>query len=185
MYEGNFAVGERHGFGVCWLETGSRCFEGIWSEDFPQMGTAVERDGTVYLATFDGATDVDNAAFEAKQGWIKVGRIHGWLEDAAVVALYGKFHAGEWDWDAAVELLDGSWVKAAMLGLRPYRFGVWGIPMAIDLDFARKKPTLAEVLNDMNRKRAYIHGKKEARLTQDQGKGIRARFSGFSTSHGT
>jgi hypothetical protein len=52
-YEGGFQDDQRSGRGVQWLP-GGRVFDGVWAEDRPLQGTAMEPDGALFLAKFDG-----------------------------------------------------------------------------------------------------------------------------------
>jgi hypothetical protein len=64
-YDGEWLEGGRNGLGTMFLADNKRCFQGQWDKDRPLLGTALDADGTLFLASFDGETPVSS-------GWLKV-----------------------------------------------------------------------------------------------------------------
>ena len=103
QYEGEWRNGKRHGHGVVWHADG-RVFDGEFYGDFPVRGTAMEADGTLALAVFDGRTRIWAGWRTASRtqagcvvdGWPRRdggGQWHGTVEDAG-----GAQYAGELRW---------------------------------------------------------------------------------------
>ena len=66
-YEWEWKDGWRSGRGVRWLPD-ERTYDGAWARDRPLQGTAMEPDGALSRATFDGETWIED-------GWHKAQRV--------------------------------------------------------------------------------------------------------------
>ena len=114
-YEGGFSAGMLHGRGAFRSADGARLFDGEWARGYPLRGAALDADGVLYRAAFDGATsivhmpDADWAALRA-----------AWPREGAVTA--GRpgpaFGPGE-EWSGAVALADGTRFEGTLRGLCP------------------------------------------------------------------
>lgn len=63
VYDGNFKLNKREGFGISYHDNGVASFKGIWKDDHPVEGRRVMRDGFYEGVTFDGRFEftVNNA----------------------------------------------------------------------------------------------------------------------------
>jgi hypothetical protein len=111
-YEGGLKDDKRNGRGTMWLPDG-RVFDGAWADDRPLQGTAMEPDGTLFLAAFDGkallGADTWNTAERAPAGRVASGGPppqggRGWPATA---------------WKGRVERANGTAIEAEFCGLRP------------------------------------------------------------------
>jgi hypothetical protein len=73
-YEGGFFRSEWQGRGVYRFANG-KMFDGEFMNGFPLRGMAIDNDGKVYLADFDGKTSLGDA-FVDKRGWTQQARPH-------------------------------------------------------------------------------------------------------------
>jgi hypothetical protein len=138
-YEGGWADDRTHGGGIFWLADGIRCFDGEWRKDFARRGTAVEADGSFFLAELDGKTVLN---FEEKYGrWRRAGRVEGWPLAAGAAGGLG----GATEWTGAVTWADGRRFEGRLRGLRPVEgveTGAGGTPAAVTYGAGE---TLAEI----------------------------------------
>ena len=104
---------ERSGRGAQWLPSG-RLFEGIWSTDRPQRGTAMEPDGALTLATFNGKIFLNEETWN-KGKRVPIGRVS---EGGPPPPPPGS--GAPPAWKGRVELDDGTAVDGEFRGLRPY-----------------------------------------------------------------
>jgi hypothetical protein len=116
VYDGNFANHKCHGRGVLLLADGARFFDGEWREDTPLRGSALESDGSFFLATFDGKITLDDKSFNKKRGWIRLGRVEGWPRLAWKAA---GARGGVMEWTGMALWADGRRFEGRLLGLRP------------------------------------------------------------------
>jgi hypothetical protein len=87
-YEGEYTMDQAHGHGVVTLPN-DRTFEGTFAAGFPVSGEMIDSDGSLFLATFDGKTQVSEwkpktrvpiGKFE--EGWMKPDQKHSLREFA-------------------------------------------------------------------------------------------------------
>ena len=140
-YEGGWQDGKRSGRGVVWLPSG-RVFDGAWAEHCPLRGTAMEPDGALSLATFDGKLGTE---YLDDGSWAKAKRA-----PAGRVASGGPPPPGGRGgpppaWAGRVELRGGAVLEGRLRGLRPDGPATLaeggGAARAVEYDGAR---TLAE-----------------------------------------
>ena len=102
-FDGEYRNDKRHGRGVMWHADG-RVFDGAWAGGFPLSGTAMEADGSLFLAVYDNRTcvwDGWGTAVRTPAGRVvdgrpprdEGGRWRGTVEDAG-----GARYAGELRW---------------------------------------------------------------------------------------
>ena len=87
-YEGEYKMDHAHGHGIVTLPNDRR-FEGTFAAGFPVSGEMVDSDGSLYLATFDGQTQVSEWKPKIKlhigkfeEGWMKPDQTHSLREFA-------------------------------------------------------------------------------------------------------
>jgi hypothetical protein len=110
-YEGEWKDDKRSGRGVLWLPD-KRTYDGAWARKRPLQGTAMEPDGALSRATFDGKTPI-------KSGWHKAERV------PAGRIVSGRPPPGgsggpPLEWEGRVELADGTTIEGVFRGLRPH-----------------------------------------------------------------
>ena len=120
-YEGGWKDGGRSGRGVLWLPD-ERTYDGAWAGGYPLQGTAMEPDGALFRATFDGETDLSEGA------WLGFLKLSGWHKAQRVPA--GRIVSGRpppggsggppLEWEGRVELADGTLIEGVFRGLRPH-----------------------------------------------------------------
>jgi hypothetical protein len=111
-YEGEWEDNCRSGRGVLWLPD-ERTYDGAWAGDNPLQGTAMEPDGALSRATFDGET------FLGVSNWHKAQRV------PAGRIVSGRPPPGGSggpppEWEGRVELGDGTKIAGVFRGLRPH-----------------------------------------------------------------
>ena len=110
-YEGECKDDVSSGRGVMWLP--DECtYDGAWAGDRPLKGTAMEPDGALSRATFDGETGIPS-------GWDKAQRV------PAGRIVSGRPPPGgsggpPLEWEGRVELGDGTLIAGVFRGLRPH-----------------------------------------------------------------
>ena len=110
-YEGEWKDGNRSGRGVQWLPDG-RVFDGAWAGGFPLQGTAMEPDGALSRAAFDGMTYIHR--------WEQAERIPAGRVVSGGPPPPGGKGGPPPEWLGRVELADGTAVEGAFRGLRPH-----------------------------------------------------------------
>jgi hypothetical protein len=113
-YEGEYKHHDRSGRGMMWLND-ERTYDGAWAMDRPLQGTAMEPDGALSRATFDGK-------MRLVDGWRKAQRV------PAGRIVSGKPQPGGSggllpEWEGRVMLLDGTTIEGVFCGLRPHFAG--------------------------------------------------------------
>jgi hypothetical protein len=111
-YEGEFMFGKRSGRGVLWL-LGGRIFDGSWADGRPLRGTAMEPDGALFLAKFNGKAFLDNA------NWGKEERAPSGRVACGGPPRQGGSGGPPPAWEGQVELLGGAVLSGVFRGLRP------------------------------------------------------------------
>lgn len=112
-YGGEYLQGERNGRGAFQFGDDSRRFEGSWARDRPLQGTAIDNDGIIYLAEFDGENYISEQ-WEAGvvPSWERWGRkLHGNLGD--------EFVGNTAEWAGIVQRKDGTQFEGILRGLCP------------------------------------------------------------------
>jgi hypothetical protein len=116
-YEGELRAGAPAGRGAEWLPHGARRFEGDWARGHPLRGTAVDADGAVSLAAFDGAAPLSPATW-ARATHRPWGRLAPWPPPPGAPGGPG----GPAEWEVAAARGDGGGEFAGrMRGLCPLR----------------------------------------------------------------
>jgi hypothetical protein len=111
-YEGEFKGGDMSGRGVVWIP-GGRVFDGAWAGDCPLQGTAIEPDGTLFRAAFDGKSFL--AVNWDKAELVPAGRI-----TSGGPPRPGGSGGPPPAWEGRAELRDGTAVEGVFRGLRPH-----------------------------------------------------------------
>jgi hypothetical protein len=111
-YEGEYKDGDRSGRGVQWLPD-ERTYDGAWAGDYPLQGTAMEPDGALSRATFDGETFLDVSNWR-KAERVPAGRIVSGRPPP------GGSGGPPLEWEGRVELGDGTLIEGVFRGLRPH-----------------------------------------------------------------
>jgi hypothetical protein len=104
-----------HGRGAFRSADGARVFDGDWARGFPLRGAALDDDGALYRAAFDGSTSIvhmpDDHWARARAAWPRVGAVVAGRPGPA-------FGPGE-EWAGALELADGTRFQGTLRGLCP------------------------------------------------------------------
>jgi hypothetical protein len=108
---GRFENGRRSGRGVLWLPD-ERTYDGAWAGDRPLKGTAMEPDGALSRATFNGETYLGDGWYRAQR--VPVGRIVSGRPPP------GGSGGPPPEWKGRVELADGTLIAGVFRGLRPH-----------------------------------------------------------------
>ena len=95
---------------MLWLP-GGRVFDGAWAEDCPLQGTAMEPDGALSRATFNGETYLGDGWYKAQR--VPVGRIVSGRPPP------GGSGGPPPAWEGRAELADGTTMEGVFRGLRP------------------------------------------------------------------
>jgi hypothetical protein len=111
-YEGEYKDGDRSGRGVQWLPD-ERTYDGAWARNCPLQGTAMEPDGALSRATFDGEMYL-NASNWHKAQRVPAGRIVSGRPPP------GGSGGPPLEWEGRVELGDGTTIAGVFRGLRPH-----------------------------------------------------------------
>jgi hypothetical protein len=113
-FSGDFVNGEREGRGAFHFADDSRRFEGSWTKDYPLRGTAIDSNGIIFCAEFDGHSYISDAwtAGARMPEWRRWGRrLHGNL---------GSCDLGPTaEWAGTIERVDGTRFEGIMRGLCP------------------------------------------------------------------
>jgi hypothetical protein len=108
-FRGDGRYGHLHGRGAFRSPDGDRIFDGTWANGFPVRGTALDADGTIFLAELDGRGPLHAEGWEPER-WTPVGTLHG---RPPPPPLHWRSSGREW----GVE-----WAGAAALGLDQERW---------------------------------------------------------------
>ena len=99
-YDGEVKADKMEGRGLFTLADG-RAFEGLFKEDMPVSGQMVELDGAVFLASFDGQTEISEWQPTSKR---RVGMLEGGWRDGRGARWLRAFA-----WDGGGGRFGGSW----------------------------------------------------------------------------
>jgi hypothetical protein len=135
-YEGGWKDGKFSSRGLFWLP-GGRVFDGTWAEGFPLQGAAMEPDGALSLATFDGRTDLST-------GWSVAERALAGRVLSGGPPAQGGGGGPPAAWVGRVELRGGAVLEGELRGLRPHgpaTLAEGGATYAVEYDGSR---TVAE-----------------------------------------
>jgi hypothetical protein len=111
-YEGEYKDGYRSGRGVQWLPD-ERTYDCAWAGGYPLQGTAMEPDGALSRAAFDGETDLLASNWD-KAERVPAGRIVSGRPPP------GGSGGPPLEWKGRVELGDGTTIEGVFRGLRPH-----------------------------------------------------------------
>ena len=113
-YEGEYKCGARSGRGLMRLHDG-RVFDGTWVKGRPLQGTALEPDGALFRARFNGRTWLTIA------DWGKAVRaVAGRVAAGGPPATGGGSGPAAAEWEGRVEMAEGTSVEGWFRGLRPH-----------------------------------------------------------------